>query len=375
MTEILTESFCERCGTRYTFETAAPRQGPGGRVRVLGKGLRNFVLSDGTTISEALADARSEEGLAATAHQLDAFHRTFSFCLGCRQYTCADCWNGPEGRCLSCAPTAEPVAVPGPPAAPIGLTDLETIASGATPPVGGPAVSTAPDVPSRRAPDVATHVPPSAPVEAHGGEDAALLALQTRLVLGRFRPGQSLDAEIEAYEAKLAEAAGGVPPAAAVPAVEAMAEPEPEPEPEPGAELEAASEPAPEIEPPVAATPADPVPEVAPAARIDVVAQPTWQIVAPEIAPGPLPPPEPANDPHPSITAPHPSISAATSARRLVEAVPGTPPGAAALWAASSREVVSTAAATGSVPQACVSCGLALSITARFCRRCGTAQG
>ena len=25
MTEILTESFCERCGTRYTFEIGAPR--------------------------------------------------------------------------------------------------------------------------------------------------------------------------------------------------------------------------------------------------------------------------------------------------------------------------------------------------------------
>ena len=25
MTEILTESFCERCGTRYTFESARPK--------------------------------------------------------------------------------------------------------------------------------------------------------------------------------------------------------------------------------------------------------------------------------------------------------------------------------------------------------------
>ena len=51
-----------------------------------------------------MADARSEEELAATAHQLDAFHKTFNFCLTCRQYTCGECWNVAEGRCLTCAP-------------------------------------------------------------------------------------------------------------------------------------------------------------------------------------------------------------------------------------------------------------------------------
>jgi hypothetical protein len=104
MTEILTESFCERCGTRYTFESSAPRRSRVGRVRTLSKGLRNFVLSDDASLSEAMADARSEEELSATAHQLDAFHKTFNFCLTCRQYTCATCWNTTEGRCLTCAP-------------------------------------------------------------------------------------------------------------------------------------------------------------------------------------------------------------------------------------------------------------------------------
>jgi hypothetical protein len=47
------------------------------------------------------------------------------------------------------------------------------------------------------------------------------------------------------------------------------------------------------------------------------------------------------------------------------------------IWAASSRDVV---AAPGSATapagvQGCVSCGLSLSATARFCRRCGTRQG
>ncbi|MEO5965738.1 MAG: hypothetical protein ABIR11_09760, partial [Candidatus Limnocylindrales bacterium] len=104
MTEILTESFCERCGTRYTFESAAPRRSRIGRVRTLSKGMRNFVMSDDSSFSEAMAEARSEEEIAATAHQLDAFHQTFNFCLTCRQYTCGDCWNVAEGRCLTCAP-------------------------------------------------------------------------------------------------------------------------------------------------------------------------------------------------------------------------------------------------------------------------------
>jgi hypothetical protein len=107
MTELLTESFCERCGTRYTFESSAPRRSRVGRVRTFSKGVRNFVLSDESSFSEAMADARSEDELSATAHQLDAFHKTFNFCLTCRQYTCGTCWNPSEGRCLTCAPSPE----------------------------------------------------------------------------------------------------------------------------------------------------------------------------------------------------------------------------------------------------------------------------
>ena len=35
MTEILTESFCERCGTRYTFEAAIRKKRRIGKLRVL----------------------------------------------------------------------------------------------------------------------------------------------------------------------------------------------------------------------------------------------------------------------------------------------------------------------------------------------------
>ena len=93
MPEILTESFCERCGTRYTFESGAPRGPRLKGVKVLSRGLKNFVMSDDTSLDEAMAAARSESDREITTHQQDAFHKTFNFCMSCRQYTCANCWN------------------------------------------------------------------------------------------------------------------------------------------------------------------------------------------------------------------------------------------------------------------------------------------
>jgi ribosomal protein L40E len=104
MPEILTESFCERCGTRYTFESAAPRGARLKGLRVVSRGLKNFVLSDDTSMDEAMAAARSETDREVSSQQLDAFHKTFNFCMSCRQYTCGNCWNDADGRCLSCAP-------------------------------------------------------------------------------------------------------------------------------------------------------------------------------------------------------------------------------------------------------------------------------
>ena len=104
MPEILTESFCERCGTRYTFESAAPKQKRLGRFKVLSQGFKNFVMSDDTSLDEAFAAARNDEEREAVTQQLDAFHKTFNFCMNCRQYTCSNCWNDAEGRCLTCSP-------------------------------------------------------------------------------------------------------------------------------------------------------------------------------------------------------------------------------------------------------------------------------
>ncbi len=146
MAEILTESFCERCGNRYTFQAATPRRQRLGKLKVLSKGLRNYVLSDTTTLDEAFAEARSDEERDLSSQQLDAFHQTFNFCMTCRQYTCANCWNTAEGRCLTCAPLAEPslrdafdTAVP-PMAAGPGLEATPPPFAAPLPPFGGDAV-------------------------------------------------------------------------------------------------------------------------------------------------------------------------------------------------------------------------------------------
>ncbi len=243
MTEILTESFCERCGTRYTFETARPRNSRFGRAKTFTKGLRNYVLSD-DSFSEAMADARGEDELAATVLQLDAFHKTFNFCLSCRQYTCGSCWNAAEGRCLSCAPLpdSEPIEDLEPAArqaiadrlatiaaAPEGPPEDETIRIAAWPAADLPAAApeAAPVEPAapEAAPVEAEPVPPAAiapvpPSDAAGGAAVAAadeLALETVAGLARpagtepaqtepptlqgLRPGESLDDAIAAYEA------------------------------------------------------------------------------------------------------------------------------------------------------------------------------
>ncbi|MCV0403756.1 MAG: hypothetical protein K5924_08590 [Chloroflexi bacterium] len=102
MADTLTESFCERCGTRYEFQ-APTRLNPLRKTRGFIGGLRNYLTSQ-DALSDAMGDAmRSEEDNLAAA-QLEAFHESFNFCIDCRQYTCVNCWNDDAGRCRSCAP-------------------------------------------------------------------------------------------------------------------------------------------------------------------------------------------------------------------------------------------------------------------------------
>jgi len=213
---------------------------------------------------------------------------------------------------------------------------------------------------------------------------AASAARETTAMLGRFRPGQNLDAEIEAYEASLESEEAAEPASEQVIAAEpepiVAAEPEPivaaEPEPEPVMATEPASEPVMAAEPPDAA-PAAP--------QRDIVEQPSWpRPEVPAAAPGAEPqwptgprwptaiparevPTAPSPAPPPAAINPAAADPLAFLALRAGEA----------MWAASAQDVVAPVAA-GAVPGAtvhsCVSCGLSLSATARFCRRCGTRQ-
>jgi hypothetical protein len=368
MTEILTESFCERCGTRYTFESSAPRQRRLSGLKVLGRGLKNFVMSDDASLDEAIAGARSDADREATGHQLDAFHKTFSFCMSCRQYTCANCWNEVEARCLSCSPfeVAEAVLVPEADIDPERL--LRSIGEF---PVEAPALD---------AVDATLREP-----EAAVAESPAVDGME---------PGQSLDDAIAAFEAGLAveppeavaetplpiEAADiGATPETAPERIAAVAEPEVEPEPQL------------ELEPEVELEPETPAPT-----GVDVVEQPAWP-ATPAKGPEPItpPPPRPAAPTPPAGPPQWPSgprwptgISAGH-----VQPPPQVPPPPLqagdplaalmarettdAMWAASNREILRPVAAVQPTPaiQSCGTCGISLSANARFCRRCGTAQG
>ena len=319
MAEILTESFCERCGTRYTFESPARRSSPLGALETVGRGLRNFVASPDQSIDEAFAVARAESEQRATAHQLEAFHRTFNFCLSCRQYTCAECWNPVDGRCQSCSPITGHEAHRQ--ASPEALTAAETMADA---PVVFEAIAIA-----RAA---------AAPV---------------------IEPPEETFAEPEAVVAE-------PEPVVAEPEVEV--EPEITPEPiaaeEATAEVAAPPEPAPEpvAEPPASAQPARPgsLPSLPPGVSLDEEIAAYDLRMAALAAP---PPPAPTIQPIAASATPMGQAPAAMPAPRIVPAVvPDLP-------AASEAAMPAAQAATS-----CPSCGLALSATARFCRRCGTSQ-
>ena len=385
MPEILTESFCERCGTRYTFESSsATRTKPLRGLKTFGRGLRNFVLSDDTSMDEAMAAARSEAERDVTSRQLDAFHSTFNFCMSCRQYTCANCWNEAEGTCLTCSPLAVRETAAGPFPA-VDVTAAQAAAAVAT--------NGTPDAPTIEAPSAwpmaDLDVPIDEPVEAPAADEIDLGA--------RLAAIAALDATTESPREAEAE---HEPEPVAAEAEPVAAEPEPElvaAEPEP-----VAAKPKPEPEP---ATPApiahEPEPEPIAAAQPpqDIVEQPVWLSVAPD------------PDATPAVEAPsaEPGLAAAASATPQWPSQPEWPAqpqwpsarsstprpntilgrpvvpsgGIDALWAASSRDVLAPPLASAPTPlgqqvpaaaQPCVNCGLSLSSTARFCRRCGTAQ-
>ena len=117
----------------------------------------------------------------------------------------------------------------------------------------------------------------------------------------------------------------------------------------------------------------------------DVIAQPTWQMVAPDRPPvAPRPPTAGTggrsrpSDRRTAVADPARMARAAPDRRSPVPRPPAVADqgGLEALWAESDRDVAAPARGRGRQRgvQPCVSCGLSLSATARFCRRCGTAQ-
>jgi hypothetical protein len=347
MAEILTESFCERCGTRYTFQSPPRGANPLGMLSTVGRGIRNYVAMPDASFNEAFAVARAETEQGATAHQLEAFQQTFNFCLSCRQYTCANCWNAIEGQCLSCSPLPEsetradaavvaeavPISISPGPAYPPGPADLawpvlevEDLPTGAQletvpeepdwvpTPVDGPNVledavveeAAEPEADAASVvvpveavaelvePEVEVEAPPSQPEPPAPNMPAPSAAARRTSALPGFTPGASLDDEIAAYDLRVAALAAASPIATGPPA---------------SAEFEAPAIIASVIAPPASVTP--------PAA----VARPESHLLP-------------------------------------MEAIPETPP----------------ETASGAPTGTCPSCGLSLSASARFCRRCGTQQ-
>ncbi len=417
MSELLTESFCERCGTRYTFESGEPetRRPSIKKARVLARGLKHFVLSD-DSLETALAEGERDEDRERAALQLEAFHQTFNFCMDCRQYTCRDCWNDAEGRCLSCAPGpgriesamstplqaqtdtvsrldallgSGPLAPPAieawpmeaafaPPAgdaveAPADLDEAAPLAVAAQEEAAAPEAAMAADTPDEDEASATAQaepsVAPTATAQAEEPLETPAEAVPEWLAVEPEAPVRAPSLEeyllaASAAQAAQAEAAQPAGPAAvaaveAEPAVPVAAEPvaaEPveEPAPEPVAEAtEAVEESAPE---PVAAE--APAPIFTPPAGGDVPRSttrlPGWDMVAPDVA-GPQPPPLPHLTASPEIR-PAPWFASRTNA---------------SIWDASSADVVNR---PGSGVQSCVSCGLPLSAAAHFCRRCGARQ-
>jgi len=343
MTEILTESFCERCGTRYTFETVQQRGRPLSRLGTIGRGLKNFVVMPEASFDEAMAVARSDDESRSTTAHLEAFHRTFNFCLTCRQYTCAECWNGVEGRCLTCAPMPleEPAELP----QALATTVMTPPTIAASPVAAAPVV--APSTATPPAPSPTIEIRPTPPPEADVAPDVEPAAQPEPVAQVVAEPVAALDA------------APDVEPVVEAEPVAQVAEPEPGPE----APVAAA-----EAEPSLVADtpPVTSFPGFLPGRSLDdEIAAYELRIAALAQIPAS---PEPAIQPT-AVVHREPIRTREHTARAPV-----------AMAAEATREpsdAISETAdhtAMAPMPGTCRSCGLSISASARFCRRCGTRQ-
>ena len=451
MPEALTESFCERCGTRYEF--SAPTQlSTMRKTRGVISGLKNYIMSQ-DALSDAVGDAIRSEEESLAAQQLDAFHESFNFCINCRQYTCVNCWNDAAGRCRTCAPIAgtddllerfeatfhaqHPELAAAAAEADLAQADLNRrlgLEAWPTEDVGVAAANGNGHAPEAEWPEAE-----SLPTAADLTPEPAIAETEPEPMVAEVEPEpEPMVAEVEPEpEPVLAEAPREYPPLQVLTwendtrfELEPELEPEPEPilaevEPEPEpvvAEVEPEPEPEPilaEVEPepepePVAAA-AEPEPEpVAAAAEPETEPEPVAprqpQPIRPisetilQIPTPPVQPPAPVDEERIAAQADDPLLAARRAqldmlglgdpgqgplaAERKVlpyrstgasvhpvetaaRAAAGLPaPGA--FWEASAKEVAGAMSHVG--VQSCGECGLSLSASARFCRRCGTRQ-
>ena len=430
MPEALTESFCERCGTRYEF-TAPTQLNRMAKTRGLISGLRNYIMSQ-DALGDAVGDAMRSEEEALASQQLEAFHESFNFCINCRQYTCLNCWNDDAGRCRTCVPVA-------------GTDDLlerfeasfhaqhpEIAAAAAQAEMEqaeiyrrlgmenwpsedlshAPADADEPAWPAEPTPEpepeaepmVAEAAPAAAaidggPAEAYpplrvvSWEDDAAIALEPEPQVAEVLPEPEPDHEADVAAAAAlaadeeAEREAGVAAAAAAAAALAADE-----EPDEGPDAAAAAAmaaflaakpemPAPRPIRPISETilsmPEQPPEQPAPAADADrVAAQADDASTAARKAQLDLlgigDPGQGTVGPDRSNVLPYRSTGASVSAQEMAMRTASGLPAPAAFWEASAREVAGAMSHVG--VHACGECGLSLSATARFCRRCGTRQ-
>ena len=424
MPDALTESYCERCGTRYEFAAPA-KMTTTRRARGLISGFKNYVMSQ-DSLSDSLNDAiRSQEEVLA-ARQLDAFHSSFNFCIDCRQYTCTNCWNDSAGRCQSCQPLPASQALAERFAATLGAVEPEYAMqfplndkaawpeldlseqapapawpTAATAPIGAEAELEPVWVPEPEPEPVVAEAEPAWVPEPEPVQAAPAAEPEPVVVEAEAEPPVEAEpvwipepvqaAPVVEPEPVVAPEPVWVPEEEPV-LVEAEAVPniEPEPEPEP-IPVEAEAEPEPEQlpyrplrpisgtflhfpgaakgeeVPAVAASAADQeVPAVAAsAADQDTLAARRAQLDLlglGDTGQGPVAPER--------VVLPYRSSGAAvrpTAAGGTTPLVAGV-----AFWDASAREVAGAISQIG--VRSCGHCELSLSASARFCRRCGTPQ-
>ena len=407
MPEALTESFCERCGTRYEF--AAPtRLSPLRKTRGLVGGLKNYVLGH-DSLSDTIGDAMRVEEEALAAGQLEAFHSSFNFCIQCRQYTCLKCWNHEAGRCQTCEPlpvAIEPMVAVSMPAYEAPGVDLLAARTDTAWPVSDlselepePVLAVEPQFEPE---PMVAYEPEFEPEPVLAVEPqfepepmvATELAFEPEPMVATelaFEPEPMVATEL-AFEPEPEAEQGPVlatePEPEPEPMVATEPEPEPEPvlayEPEPEREPVAAHEPEPE---PVAAHEPAPLPPIIPVS--ETVLRIPREPAPPDLRVAASAGPEPISDARrsqldllglgevgdgpvgPSRSNVLPYRSSGASAHR-VEAALSQAASRGTFWDASAREVSSAISGVG--VQDCSACGLSLSASARFCRRCGTPQ-